>query len=148
MSDFRTNRGWTCASWCAILALSACALAGCSHSRISPKAAAAACDALAKNFSAEDDAFVARARSIRMRHIRVQDYDRLMIDAIRQRRAALEATTLPEMTLNDDVEGCSGDPLDDLRRRAHEEMMNLLAYLNDFNRALKYDPPDVFIDEP
>jgi hypothetical protein len=38
--------------------------------------------------------------------------------------------------------------LDELRHRAQREMANLRAYLDDFNRALKTDPEDVFIDEP
>jgi hypothetical protein len=38
--------------------------------------------------------------------------------------------------------------LEDLRRRAQQEIVNLRAFLNDFNRALKSDPEGLFIDQP
>jgi hypothetical protein len=48
----------------------------------------------------------------------------------------------------DEVAGCSGKQLDDLRYRAQQELANMRSYLNDFNRALKTDPDGVFIDAP
>ncbi|MEI9973170.1 MAG: hypothetical protein WDO73_14660 [Ignavibacteriota bacterium] len=43
--------------------------------------------------------------------------------------------------MTEEVAGCSGKQLEDLRRRAQDEMANLRDYLRDFNRALKNDPP-------
>jgi hypothetical protein len=92
--------------------------------------------------------FVARARVLRAEHVLLQDYDRNMIAAITQRRAALQATGLAELSVTEEVGGCSGQQLDDLRYRAQQEMANLRDFLNDFNRALKTDPDGVFIDAP
>ena len=78
----------------------------------------------------------------------VQDYDRQMIAAITERRAALQATKLTELSVSDEVAGCSGKELDDLRYRAQRELANLRSYLSDFNRALKTDPDGVYIDTP
>jgi hypothetical protein len=71
-----------------------------------------------------------------------------MISAITGRRAALQATGLTEISVTEEVKGCSGQPLDDLRLRAQQEMVNLRAFLNDFNRALKTDPGGIYIDTP
>ena len=119
----------------------------CSRPRHSAAEEIVACNALSKDVAAQDETFLARAKTIRTQHILMLDYDRQMIAALEQQRAALEATTLTELSVNEEVAGCSGDKLDDMRRRAHEEMLNLRSYLNDFNRALHYDPPGVFIDK-
>jgi len=71
-----------------------------------------------------------------------------MIAMITDRRTALQATKLTELSVSDEISGCSGQPLDDLRHRAQQELANLRSYLNDFNRALKTDPDGVFIDTP
>jgi hypothetical protein len=34
-----------------------------------------------------------------------------------------------------------------MRRRAQQEIVNMRAFLNDFNRALKSDPEGVYIDQ-
>lgn len=78
----------------------------------------------------------------------LQEYDRQMIAAINERRTALQTTKLTELSVSDDVDGCSGKELDDLRYRAQQEMANLRSYLSDFNRALKSDPDGVYIDAP
>jgi hypothetical protein len=96
----------------------------------------------------QEQAFVIRAQSIRSEHVVLQDYDRQMIAAIIDRRAALQATKLTELSVTEEVAGCSGKQLDDLRDRAQQELANLRDYLNDFNRALKTDPAGVFIDAP
>jgi hypothetical protein len=108
----------------------------------------AACDALAKTLAIQEQTFVSEAQTIRAQHLFVREYDRQMIAAITGRRAAIQATKLTELSVSDEFAGCSGDRLDDLRDRAQREMVNLRAYLNDFNRALKTDPEGVFIDAP
>jgi hypothetical protein len=71
-----------------------------------------------------------------------------MIAAIAARRTAIQATELTELSVSEEIAGCSGNRLDDLRSRAQQEMANLRDYLNDFNRALRSDPQGVFIDSP
>jgi hypothetical protein len=124
------------------------ALAGCSGPRPETAANSAACSALSKNLTDREQAFVARAQAIRAEHVVLQDYDRQMIAAISDRRTELLATKLTELSVSDEVEGCSGKQLDDLRYRAREELANLRSYLDDFNRALKTDPAGVYIDAP
>lgn len=134
-------------SGCLTIAL-AVILGACSSPSRESAANTAACSALSKSLTDQGQAFVARAQFIRAQHLLLQDYDRQMIDAITERRAALQATKLIELSVSDEVAGCSGKQLDDLRYRAQEEMANLRSYLNDFNRALKTDPDGIFIDAP
>ena len=121
---------------------------GCSTPKRGPHGESAACMELAKTFAAQEKAFVDRVKAIRAEHLLLRDYDLQMIDAIARRREALQATKLTEMSVTEDVAGCSGEPLEEMRRRAQDEMVNLRAFLNDFNRALRAGPPDVFIDAP
>jgi hypothetical protein len=123
-------------------------LVGCYNPGPHKPAKAAACGALERSMADEEKSFVARARAIRAEHVLLQEYDRQMIAAITQRRAALQATGLAELSVTEEVGGCSGTRLDDLRYRAQQEMANLRDFLNDFNRALKTDPEGLFIDEP
>jgi len=123
-------------------------LVGCSSPIRDSAANAAACAALSKSLLDQEQAFVARAQTIRAQHVLIQDYDRQMIAVILERRTALQATKLTELSVSDDFAGCSGKQLDDLRHRAQQEMLNLRSYLADFNRALKTDPEGVYIDAP
>jgi hypothetical protein len=130
----------------AAIALLAVILAGCSGHRLGPHVESAACKELAKTVADQEQAFIAHVRAIRAQHILIQDYDRQMIAAITDRRAALQATKLTEVSVTEEIAGCSGQSLDDLRHRAQEEMVTLGAFLRDFNRALKSDPQGVYID--
>ncbi len=132
---------------CLAVAL-AVALGACSSPRRDEAANVAACNALAKNLSDQEQLFVSQAQAIRAGHVLLQDYDRQMTNAITTRRTAIQATKLAELSVSDEVAGCSGKPLEDLRRRAQEQMANLRDYLKDFNRALKTDPDGVYIDAP
>jgi len=123
-------------------------LPGCSSPRQPPPRVTEACAALAKTVANQENAFVARVQAIRVQHILVQDYDRQMIAALNERRAALLSTALTEVSVNEDLSGCSGKPLADLRLQAKEEIARLQGFLNTFHRALKEDPEGVFIDEP
>ena len=120
----------------------------CSSPKRDAAANSAACSALSKALTDQEQLFITQAQSIRTQHLLLLDYDRRMITAITDRRTALQATKLTELSVSDDVAGCSGQELDDLRRRAQEEMSNLRDFLKDFNRALKTDPQGVFIDQP
>ena len=122
--------------------------AGCTATKRDAAANAAACSALSKTLSDNEQLFVTQAQAIRAKHVLMQDYDRQMISAITERRASLQGTKLTELSVSDEVAGCSGKELEDLRRRAQEEMANLRDYLRDFNLALKSDPAGVFIDAP
>jgi hypothetical protein len=123
-------------------------LAGCSsHAKPSPHEAQA-CAALAKALANQENDFVARVRAIREQHVLIQEYDRQMIAAIIERRTALQSTSLTEMSVSEEVAGCSGQPLDDLRRQAQQQMVDLKAFLSTFRRALKWDPQGVYIDQP
>jgi hypothetical protein len=115
--------------------------------RRSSAANPAACIALSKTFNDQEDGFIGRAQAIRARHLLVQDYDREMIAALTDQRNALLSTKLTELSVNDEVDGCSGKQLDELRYRAQQELANMRDYINDFNRALKTDPADIFIDQ-
>jgi hypothetical protein len=134
-------------SGCLAISL-AVVLTGCSSPRQETPENSAACSALSKTLTDQEQAFVARAQAIRAEHVLLQDYDRQMIAEITERRNVLQATKLTELSVSDEVEGCSGKQLDDLRYRAQQELANLRSYLNDFNRALKTDPAGVFIDAP
>lgn len=131
-----------------VLAAIVAALAGCSSPKGTPQSRSAACTELARTVAAREDAFVARVKQLRSQPILMRDYDRQMIAAITELRARLEATTLTEMSVSDSVSGCSGQPLDDIRSRVQQQMVNLRAYLNDFKRALKSDPEGVYVDQP
>jgi hypothetical protein len=96
----------------------------------------------------QEQEFIDRAKSIRAEHVLLLDYDREMIAAIADRRKALQATKLTELSVSDEVAGCSGQQLDDLRYQAQQELASLRDFLNDFNRALKTDPAGMFIDQP
>jgi hypothetical protein len=121
-------------------------MAGCYSARPSARSTPEACAALVQALNNQRSSFVARVKSIRSQHILVLDYDRQMIAALNKRRAELESTALLAMSVNDDVSGCSGEQLSDLRREAHEEMTSLQSFLTTFNRALKEDPAGVYID--
>ena len=96
------------------------ALGACSSPKRDAAANTAACNALSKTLADQEQIFVTQAQTIRAEHV----------------------------VLTEEVAGCSGQQLEDLRRRAQEEMSNLRDYLKDFNRALKTDPDGVYIDTP
>jgi hypothetical protein len=133
--------------WCLVISLMV-VLGCCSRTPRNTVQNAAACKALAGAMADQQQEFVDRAKSIRSGHVLLQDYDREMIGAISDRRKALQGTKLTELSVSDEVAGCSGQQLDDLRYQAQQELASLRDYLNDFNRALKSDPADVFIDQP
>ncbi len=123
-------------------------LGACSSPKRNDAANAAACNALSASLAIQEQTFVTQAQTIRAQHIDLQEYDRQMIAAIAARRTAIQATELTELSVSEEIAGCSGNRLDDLRSRAQQEMANLRDYLNDFNRALRSDPQGVFIDSP
>jgi len=121
-------------------------LAGCSSQHRSAQNTAEACAQLSKALTDQKVAFLSRVRYIRNQDLLVLDYDRQMIAALNERRAAIEATSLTELSVSDEVSGCSGETLGELQREAHEEMTSLQSFLNTFNRAVKVDPPGQYID--
>jgi hypothetical protein len=123
-------------------------LGGCSRPRVASESENQACANLAKSVANQESSFLTRVQAIRNQHILLQDYDRQMIAAIDERRAALESTSLTDVSSDEDVLGCSGKQLDDLRLQAREEMANLLRYLETFKRAAREDPAGVYIDSP
>ena len=122
-------------------------LSACSTRHGSPVVTAAACTDLAQKVSQQETDFVNRVRDIRGQHLLLLEYDQRMIDAITSRRDALQATELTEMSVTEEVSGCSGSQLEDLRRRAQHEMTDLRVFLNTFKRALKSDPEGIYIDQ-
>jgi len=84
-----------------------------------------------------ENALVARVKEIRRQYVLFQEYDRRTIAAITERRVALQSTSLTELPVNEEISGCSGDPLDDPRRRSQRQMPD--AGLSDTL---------VFIDQP
>ena len=141
------TRGPVCRSLSVCLALILIVIWGCSRTRQNTAANQVACNALTQTLNQEELAFIDRAKTIRAEHVLLRDYDREMIAAIIERRKALQATKLIELSVNEEIAGCSGAQLDDLRYRAQAEMANLRDFLNDFNRALRSDPSGVFLDE-
>jgi len=109
---------------------------------------ARSCEDLSVRMMAAEKTFLERAKTIRDQHLLLQDYDRQMIAALTARRNEIEATSLMEMSVSDEIAGCSGKPLENLRWEAREEMSSLQSYLNEFQRALRSDPDGVFIDRP
>jgi hypothetical protein len=121
---------------------------GCAGQRaVSPKIAHACAD-LSTRLATLETGFLTRAKTIRDQHLSLQEYDRQMIALLTQRRAEIAATSLTELSVSEEVSGCTGKPLEDLQLRAHEEMSSLQSYLNTFNRALKTDSDTVYIDRP
>ena len=123
-------------------------LGACSSPRPDNAANSAACSDLSKVLTDQQQTLLVRAQKIRAEHILLLDYDRQMIAVINEGRAAVQATKLTELSVVDEVAGCSGQKLDDLRHRAQDEMSNLRDFLMSFNRALRNDPGGVFIDAP
>lgn len=121
-------------------------LGGCIGHSKSPASQSLACTALSQTLARQESSFVERVRGIRQEHILLQEYDRQMIAAITERRQALLSTSLTALPMSDEVAGCSGDGLENLRRQAHEEMSSLQSFLATFQRALKWDPNGVYID--
>src|SRR5580698_7458155 len=95
-----------------LAAAMAVVLWACAGPKRDTAATAAACDALSKALTDQEQIFVTQAQSIRAEHVVLQDYDRQMISAITKRRAALQATKLTELSVSDEVAGCSGEQLD------------------------------------
>lgn len=122
-------------------------LAGCSLVGRASRSDAAACQQLANSLTAQEDAFVQKLKTLRRQHISLQEYDRQMVELILERRSALQATKLTELSVTDEVGGCSGMQLEDMRRKAQKEMVDLRAYLADFTRASRVDSADIFIDQ-
>jgi hypothetical protein len=122
-------------------------LTGCSTPSQPSQGTSEACAKLAETLTDQKIAFVARVKTIRDQHLLALDYDRQMIAALNQRRAAIESTELTELSVADEVSGCSGEPLGVLRRQAHEEMTSLQSFLVIFNRALKVDPAGAYIEQ-
>ena len=133
--------------WIPVLVASA-VLTNCADHPKTAEAPSPACVELAKTVAGQEQAFVNRVKAIREQHILLQEYDRLMIEALTDRRAALQSTTLTEMKVTTSIDGCSGQGLEDLRRKAQQQVLDLRIFLRTFQRAVKYDPPDVFIDTP
>jgi hypothetical protein len=92
--------------------------------------------------------FLVRAKAIREQHLLLQEYDRQMIAALTLRRAEIASTSLMELSVSEEIAGCSGRQLDELRRQAREEMSSLQTYLSTLTRALRDDPQGVFVDRP
>ena len=105
-----------------------------------------ACAVLAQSVTNQQNTFLARAQAIRGTHILLQDYDRQMIALIEERRAALRSTLLTDSSADEGVAGCAGQPLEDLRQDAVQEMNRLQSFLNTLRQALQEDPGGVFID--
>ena len=105
-----------------------------------------ACAALSETMNVQENAFLDRAQAIREQHLLLREYDRQMIEALTQRRTELQATSLTDVPQIDEVAGCSGQPLEDIRRHVKEEVGNIQANLHTLRRALRSDPVGVFID--
>jgi hypothetical protein len=118
----------------------------CARSRAQTHHVTEACAMLAQSVTNQESTFVARAQAIRGTHILLRDYDRQMIALIEERRVALRSTLLTDSSADEGVAGCSGQPLEDLRLEALQEMNRLQSFINTFRRALQEDPAGVFID--
>jgi hypothetical protein len=118
----------------------------CSRSRAQDRHVAEACGILAQSMANQESTFVARAQAIRGTHLLLPDYDRQMIALLEERRTAIRSTLLTDASADEGVSGCSGRPLEDLRREAQQEMVRLQGFLDTFKRALREDPAEVFID--
>lgn len=138
-------RHWYCL---ALLLLLVNILTGCSSEAQSASRPTAACTALTQQLIHHQETFLTQARAIRGEHIFLREYDRQMVAAITSWLKTLQSTSLTALGVEEEVAGCSGEDLSELRREAHEEMQILLAYLKAFRRALKWDPDGVYIDEP
>jgi hypothetical protein len=90
------------------------------------------CADLAKAMADQESTFVARIKTIGNWHILVLEYDRQVIAAFTERRAALESTLFTEASVDKGVSGCSGKLLDDLRLKAQQEMIRLQGLSGDF----------------
>ena len=79
-------------------------LGACSSPKRDAAANAAACNALSKVLSDQEQIFINQAQVIRAQHVFMLDYDREMISAINDRRNAILATKLTELSVTDDVD--------------------------------------------
>ena len=127
--------------------LLAAALTGCSKNPEAAEIPSPECQALAKTVAEQEQQFVNRVKEIRSRHITLQEYDQQMIDAISARRDALQSTTLMAMSVTDEISGCRGKALDDMRRNAQRQIADYRVYITTFKNALRSDPANVYIDQ-
>jgi hypothetical protein len=132
----------------ATVLLAAALLYGCGNQRQSPQNISRACAELSNRMANEESRFLVRAKGIREQHLLLQDYDRQMIGALTARRSEIESTSLIELSISEEVAGCSGKRLDELRQQARQQMSSLQSYLNTMRRALKDDPDGIFVDRP
>ena len=127
-----------------ILLLSA-VLAGCSQPRLSTQEVAQACQQIQSQLDSADSDFVAHVREIRNEHILLIDYDRKMIEALTSYRNKVH-------TILDDQENgrgnihCSGNQLTEVEHNESARLRRVGLYLIDFERALKQDPPDAYVE--
>ena len=105
------------------------------------------CQALWQTVANQESTFVKRVKDIRSQHLLMREYDQRMIDAITERRDALQSTTLMGMSVSTEIAGCKGKQLEDMQRNAQRQMVDLRVYLGTFKQALKFDPPDTYIDQ-
>ena len=132
----------------ALILLASALMFRCGTHGPSPQEVARSCEDLSVRMIAAERTFLDRAKNIRYQHLLLQDYDRQMIAALTARRNEIQSTSLMEMSVSDEIAGCSGKPLETLRWQAREEMSSLQSFLSEFQRALRSDPDGVFIDRP
>ena len=121
-------------------------LCGCARPARARQDVTRACGALAMTVENQENAFVAHVLAIRSQHILIKDYDRQMIVVLDDRRKEIQATLLTGTSADEGVSGCSGQPLEELRLNAMQEMSRLQSFINNFRHSIREDPEGVFID--
>ncbi|HUA58531.1 MAG TPA: hypothetical protein VML19_07250 [Verrucomicrobiae bacterium] len=120
-------------------------LAGCSQTHLSTQEVAQACQQIQNQLDTADSDFVAHVREIRNEHILLIDYDRKMIGALTGYRNKVRAI-LDEQENGRGSIHCIGDQLTEVEHNESPRLRRVGSYLIDFERALKQDPPNAYVE--
>lgn len=92
-----------------------------------------------------EDAFVARVKEIRNRHILVVDYDQEMITALSAYRDRMRSILDADEAVSGTRWRCQGKPLAELKLDQEPKLERVQGYLLTFRKALLEDPKDVYV---
>lgn len=98
-----------------------------------------------KALDKSEDAFIARVKAIRNRHILVVDYDQQMIEALSAYRDRMRSILDADESVTGTRWRCEGKPLAELKLDQQPKLDRVQGYLLTFRKALSEDPKDVYV---
>jgi hypothetical protein len=98
-----------------------------------------------KMLDKSEDAFIARVKEIRNRHILVVDYDQEMIAALSAYRDRMRRILDADESVTGTRWRCEGKPLAELKLDLQPKLDRVQGYLLTFRKALVEDPKDIYV---